>query len=351
MTAPEEILKNYPNAGRVSACYPFGNGHINDTFKVESSGGRFILQRVNKKVFSTHKLVSNYELLVREVDKYQEHTGEKLTPAILPTKNGIYHYIDDENYAWRLAEFVADCDSYDIAPDENIAYRAAQAIGKYQRFLNTLNPKDPCDTIKNFHNLPGRWKAFLKVLQEGNNPLQHQAEAEIDTLRKLSFIVEEAVEVIDALDQKITHNDTKLNNILFVDEQCLVIDLDTVMRGHLMFDFGDMARTFTSPAREDESDLSKTCFRFSFFEALTMGYLEVLHNDLSPIEKASLIMGPYYIIYEQALRFLTDFLMGNRYYKVKYPEHNLIRTRTQLKLLNELIEQRPQIEKIIKSFI
>ena len=130
----------------------------------------------------------------------------------------------------------------------------------------------------------------------------------------------------------------------------MVIDLDTVMHGNVMFDFGDMVRTFTSPALEDEKDISKTDFRIEYFKALTMGYLEPLRDNLTEKEKASLFTGALYIVYEQVLRFLTDYLNGNVYYKVAYPEHNLVRTRTQLKLLNLIVKNQSECKRLISLY-
>ncbi|MEJ2593984.1 MAG: aminoglycoside phosphotransferase family protein [bacterium] len=333
----------------MSECVPFGSGHINDTFLVTTNKGRYILQRVNKKVFRIPKLVSNYELLAREIQKYQQQAQRKITPDIYTTKNGVYHYLDDEYYAWRLVEYLSGATTYDISPEPAISYQASKAIGSYQLFLNTLDPADPCDTIKGFHDLPGRLQAFLKTSETCNKNLLNSAQNEISTVNRLAYLEKEVSGALSGLIMRVTHNDTKLNNILFQGEQSYVIDLDTVMRGYIMHDYGDMVRTFTSPAAEDEKELGKTFFRQEHFEALTRGYLENLRHELSDHEKETMLLGVYSIIYEQAIRFLTDFLKGNVYYKVAYPTHNLVRTRTQLKLLEEILEQRSFLEMIIRK--
>ncbi len=148
--------------------------------------------------------------------------------------------------------------------------------------------------------------------------------------------------------EKVTHNDTKLDNILFsADGNTYVIDLDTVMPSTVLFDYGDMVRTFTSPAAEDEKDISKVSLRVEHFEALTKGYLDGLQGDLQDIEKENLLLGAKTIIYEQVLRFLTDYLQNNPYYKVKYPEHNLVRTRTQIKILDSILRKNEELARII----
>jgi hypothetical protein len=215
--------------------------------------------------------------------------------------------------------------------------------------LNTLDPKLFKDTIVGFHNLPSRIKAFQDALKNAENELLKSAKEEVDKSLEMEFIVEETSSALTGLPVRLNHNDTKLNNVLFSGEEVLVIDLDTAMPGCVMFDFGDMVRTFTSPALEDEQDISKVKFRIEYFEALTKGYLEPLGTNLTRNEKESLFLGALYIIYEQALRFLTDYLKGNIYYKVNYEEHNLVRTRTQLKLLSDILKQREQLQKIIKE--
>lgn len=348
---PEKILVNYTNVAAVRSCKPFGKGHINDTYLVETSSQKFILQRVNKKVFLTSKLVSNYELLVPAVEEFQLKFGVKITPDIYKTKNGTHHCFDNENNAWRLVEFIPEADSYDISPDPDISYMAAKAMGNYQVFLNSIDPQKPCDTIKGFHNLPSRMEVFNQTLNNCDNSLLRAAEKEIQRTKDLYYIEKESSKVIPQLPLRVTHNDTKLNNILFKDGSCMIIDLDTVMKGFVMFDYGDMVRTFTSPALEDERDLAATQFRIDHFEALTRGYLESLINELTDVEKETLLFGAFYIIYEQVLRFLTDFLKGNVYYKVAFPEHNLLRTRTQLKLLESIVTHKTELNSIISRYL
>lgn len=331
----------------IKSIVPFGNGHINDTYLVESTSGEFILQRVNKNVFRTEALVENYQLLVNSTNSYQKETGKKITPQVYKTVEGNYHHIDKEGFAWRLVEFIPNAYSYEICPEPSIAYKAAKAIGEYQLFLNTLDPSLFQDTIVGFHNLPKRFEAFQDAVHNADKKLLESSQKEVEESLDLTFLIDETSRAVSSLPVRINHNDTKLNNVLFKGEEVLVIDLDTVMPGNVMFDFGDMVRTFTSPALEDEKDISATKFRIEFFEALTKGYLEPLKTNLSELEKESLFAGALYIIYEQVLRFLTDYLLGNVYYKVAYSDHNLVRTRTQLKLLREILKNKLHLQKII----
>jgi N-acetylhexosamine 1-kinase len=344
-------IEHYWDLNHVQSVEPFGHGHINDTYLLKTSDKRFILQRVNKKVFKIPKLVSNYELLTSQVSTYQLKTGIKLTPDIFKTKRGVHHYIDNENFAWRLVEFIADAESFDISPDPEISFKAAQALGNYQLFLNTIDPKLPCDTIRGFHNLPGRLQTYHKILETCAKDLLSNAETEVSKIASFNFINHEFQLTREDLQYRVTHNDTKLNNTLFRGSQVFVIDLDTVMRGFVIHDYGDMVRTFCSPAFEDEKDIAKTTLRTDHFEALTAGYVEALKDELTQAEKSSLLVGALSIIFEQAIRFLTDYLAGNTYYKTSYPEHNLVRARTQIKLLDEIISRRKDLEAIIARHV
>ncbi len=337
-----EIISNYSLLSVHNQPEPFGGGHINDTYLITTPSEKYILQRVNNKVFDTPVLVSNLSFLFHALTDYERKTGKKLTPAIIKNDKGEFHTLDNEGAAWRLMEFFPGCQSYAISPDTKISYRAAKAIGEFQQFLNTLPVKQFGDTIKGFHNTPDRLETFLQTVKQAPEKLKKQAAPEIQFAKQHHHIACELEELLNAgtLPTRVTHNDTKLDNILFTaDGQVLIIDLDTIMPGFIMYDYGDMVRTFTSPAKEDEPDKQKTKLRVDHFDALTQGYLEPLKAHLTKVEKETLLLGAKAIIYEQTLRFLNDFLLGNIYYKTEYPEHNLIRTRTQIRLLEDILQR------------
>ncbi len=346
ITGKYGLLKNH------TAPQPYGGGHINDTYLVEAQGNKYILQRVNGKVFDTPVLTSNLDFLFKALSGYENETGKKLTPAVLKNDEGNFHTIDNEGAAWRLMEFFEGCSSYAISPATGISYKAAKAVGEFQLFLNRLNVSDFGDTIKEFHNTPGRLETFLETLKKAPGNLLQKAAPEIQFVKQNHFISCQLEELIDTgtLSRRITHNDTKLDNILFTrNGQVIIIDLDTVMPGYIIYDFGDMVRTFTSPAKEDEPDINKTLLRIDHFKALTKGYLEPLKNHLTEVEKENLLLGAKAIIYEQIIRFLNDFLSGNVYYKTSYPEHNLVRTRTQIRLLEDILSNEKELKQIIDN--
>lgn len=350
MKIPENILESYHETKNIKSAEPFGGGHINDTFLITSvDNQKYILQKVNKNVFRTDAIVKNYGIVLKNIFEYQKKNNVKLTPDILKSVNGDFHVFDEEGSVWRLAEFIPGAKAYAISPDTDVSYNAAKAMGRFQLFLNTL-PADEFDfTIINFHDPERRFKAFEDALKVTDKDLYKKAIPEIEFSLKNKNIVGEYNAVVNKLPSKVTHNDTKLDNILFYDDdnKTLVIDLDTIMPSTVLFDYGDMVRTFTSPAPEDEKDITKVGFRKEHFEALTKGYIEGLEGDLEPVEKDNLLLGAKTIIYEQILRFLTDYLLNNPYYKVKYPEHNLVRTRTQIKILEYIIDNGDELKDFI----
>ena len=349
---PKQIIQQYPVLQGDIDIQTFGNGHINETFLVKSKTGSFILQKVNPKVFQTDILVSNAEKFIPALESYQHANQNKLSPLFIKNIKGAYHSRDEQGAAWRLIEFITGCKSYSITTKTLYSYRGAQSMGRFQLFLNTLKITDFGETIPHFHHPAARLNTFLEVLENTSDILKSQATAEIAFVQNHQSIADEMDQLLmqNTIPRRITHNDPKLENILFTsDRQTLVIDLDTVMPSTILFDFGDMVRTFTPGAAEDDPHPEKARLRIDHFEALTKGYLEQLKTTLTPVEKVNLLLGAKAIIYEQILRFLTDFLNRNTYYKVDYPEHNLVRTRTQIKLLSDILEHEDELNNIIQT--
>ncbi len=353
-TISKQIIQQYSILQGDIDIQTFGNGHINETFLVKSAAGSFILQRVNPKVFLTDILVSNAEKFIPALERYQHANHSKLSPLFIKNNKGAYHCLDEQGAAWRLIEFVAGCKTYSMATKTQDSYRGAQSLGQFQLFLNTLKIDEFGETIPHFHHPAARLDTFLEVLGNTSGAIKSLATAEIAFVQNHQSIADEMeqLSIQNEIPRRITHNDPKLENILFTpDQRTLVIDLDTVMPSTILFDFGDMVRTFTPGAAEDDPNPGKASLRIDHFEALTKGYLEKIKTTLTPTEKDKLLLGAKAIIYEQALRFLTDFLNGNTYYKVDYPEHNLVRTRTQIKLLSDILKYEDKLKDIIRTHI
>ncbi|HJN05492.1 MAG TPA: aminoglycoside phosphotransferase family protein [Bacteroidales bacterium] len=338
MISSKILYRFFPDC-EITDVVKYGDGHINNTYLISTNKRKFILQQVNRNVFNINNLVHNYINLIRALSE-QGALG-KFFPIFIPDNSGSIHYVDTAGSAWRANEFIEDYSTYEISPSTSITENAGKAMGKFQLFLTKLNSKDFKDTIPDFHNPLRRLNEFQYALKNADVDLKKVAENEINFALDNKSIAKEMSYLLKStlLPERITHNDTKLENFLFstTSHNTYVIDLDTVMSGSLLFDFGDMVRSITSIAKEDEKDLSKVTFRMDHFEALCRGYLGELKNIITTTEKEQLLSGALCIIYIQGLRFLTDYISGNKYYKVAYPTHNLIRCRTQFKLLEDIL--------------
>jgi len=328
----------------------YGNGHINNTYLVSTTIGKFIIQQVNNKVFNIKNLVHNYEYLTKSASKYG--VSGKLFPKSVTGSFNSTHYIDNDGTAWRLNEYIENSLAYAIPPNTEITEKAGKAMGKFQLFLTKLDANKFKDTIPDFHNPLRRIEEFEKTLIIADKTFRKTAESEINVALSNKNIALKMSDLLKSnqLPVRITHNDTKLDNILFDhnNNHTYIIDLDTVMKGSILFDFGDMVRTITSVSKEDEIDLTKISFRLDHFEALSRGYLNEIKSIITQTEKDNILTGVLSIIYVQGIRFLTDYLSGNIYYKTNYSTHNLIRSRAQFKLLEEILLNRDEAERIIQ---
>lgn len=331
----------------------FGNGHINETFLVVTDIGKFILQGVNSNVFNIENLVSNFEQLIEHSRK--TNTSGKFFPILFPTTSGEHHFIDSTAIAWRTCEFLEHTLTYSISPSVDISRLAGSTMGKFQQFLNQIDHRLFKDTITNFHNPSKRFTDFELALSGADSLVVKYAKKEIDFALQHSSITVAVAEILrsNSLPKRITHNDTKLENMLFSNDlsKGYAIDLDTVMPGCIMFDFGDMVRSITPLSAEDEKDISLVNFNLNHFEELSKGYFSELGESMTIPEKDSIFPGLLSIIYVQGIRFLADFLQGNTYYKTDYPDHNLIRCRTQFKLLSDIISNKSQISHILNKVL
>lgn len=329
-----DIIKQFVTNGEVVASVPFGNGHINDTFKITlSDGNELLLQKVNHNVF---KDVAG---MMRNIRKVTEHISAKGHPTLtfLKALDGTDFYKTPEGDYWRVMAFERNTKSYETTDSEAIAKATGRVVAEFQIDISDLNPNDFTDVIPLFHSLSDRLRQLDEAI--GNNSANRLESVKeeityINSVRNglLSFYDEEDIPV------RITHNDTKLNNVLFTEEGdalCLV-DLDTVMAGYIHYDFGDVVRTMCSTAVEDEKDLTKVQFNHKLYKAYKEGYLSVANSFLTEKEKEWLDNSGKIMTFIMAVRFLTDYINGDVYYKIAYPMHNYDRTRSQLKLLKEM---------------
>jgi len=347
--------------GEVRKIGPFGSGHINDTFRVETDrpgGKNYLLQRINHRVFpNVEGLMQNTKIVLAHLKAKLAHLGEaqveKATLTLIPTKGGgLYHRDEAGNY-WRMFLLLEGTKSYDIVTTAAQAYAGGRAFGEFQKLLADLDANKLVEVLPNFQNIAFRLDNLKKAaerdvagrLGEVRNILGEVLEREADMRTVLEMGLR------GELPLRITHNDTKFNNVLLDqnDQVQCVIDLDTVMPGYVAYDFGDAVRNIINPAAEDEADLSKIVLNIPLFKAYTEGYMSEAEAFLTEAETESLLHGVFMVAYMQVVRFLTDYLEGDTYYKTHYPGHNLVRTKAQFKLVRELERHRDLLADILQT--
>jgi Ser/Thr protein kinase RdoA (MazF antagonist) len=349
----EEITTRFAIDGEFHGAEPWGNGHINDTYRATYRHNgvfrHYIHQRINHKVFR------NPEAMMDNIARVTAHLQEKLGPrtarhglTLVPTRNGASFCRDKEGNYWRTYHFVEGARTHDTIQTARQAYEAARAFGEFQRLLADLPSPRLNETIPDFHHTPKRFAALERAIETDVAKRAAHAKAEI------RFALEHKPLcniLLDAnLPERVTHNDTKINNVLLEEETnkaVCVIDLDTVMPGLALYDFGDMVRTATCRAAEDERDLSKIHMEMELFEALVSGYLAATNGFLTPAERALLVASGKLITFENGIRFLTDYLQGDVYFKVHRDGHNLDRCRTQFKLVESITAQEPEMNRVV----
>jgi Ser/Thr protein kinase RdoA (MazF antagonist) len=335
---------------------PLGNGHINDTFAVEGAGNRrrYVLQRIN------HTIFRDVDLLQRNIRTVTEHIRTKLIAEgvadidrrvlnFLSARDGKFYFFDGADY-WRLCPFIEGSRTYEAVTPE-FARAAGRAFGRFQAMLSDLPQGAVGETIPNFHNMPYRLQQFDEAVAADAVGRVASVQSLIDEIdsRRQTYCLQERLFAEGKLVKRINHCDTKVNNVLFDangDTLC-VIDLDTVMPGFVLSDIGDFIRTACNTAAEDEADTTKIDLNMPVFRAYAEGYLDAARTFLTPTEISLLPYGGRLMTFMQTVRFLTDHLNGDTYYKIHFPEHNLQRTRAQLALLRKLEAAEAEMEHFV----
>ncbi len=348
-----EITAQFALEGKVLDVKPLGEGFINDTYIVSTDGPRYILQRKNKNVFpDVPAMMDNIAAVTAHIKKkVKEPLRETLT--IIPAKDGRLFYQDPEGEYWAVCLFIEGTVTYDVAETPEMARQGGIGIGRFQSLLSDFD-KPLAEVIKGFHNIRWRfkqWDESLAADKAGRIGALSEEIAFVQERRKrmLEFwkMVEDRV-----LPLRVTHNDTKLSNFLFdkaSGKLLCAIDLDTVMNSTSLNDVGDAIRSYANNTVEDDSDLSKVWLRMDMYDAYMDGYLSERKGTLTASEKEWLAFAPLYITYEQVLRFLMDYIDGDTYYKIAYPEHNLVRTRNQIALLRSMEENYTKMQDAVKN--
>ncbi len=358
-----EAIDGFKLPGELKECIRYGSGHINDTYRLtyETPQGtkRYILQRMSKSIFKKPvELMENVSGVTAWLRKKIIENGgnpERETLTLVKSNDGLPYFVDSTGEYWRVYLFIEGATCYDAVKDDNDFYQSAVAFGHFQRLLADYPAETLHETIKDFHNTPDRLEKFKKAAAEDICGRAASVQKEIDFILEREELTHALYDLqLDGrLPLRVTHNDTKLNNIMIDDETgkaICVIDLDTVMPGLTANDFGDSIRFGASTALEDEQDLSKVSCDLHLFDVYARGFIEGCGGALTDLEIDMLPMGAILMTFENGIRFLTDHLEGDHYFHIHREGHNLDRCRTQLTLVKDMEEKLPQMNEIIQKY-
>ncbi|MBC7743611.1 MAG: aminoglycoside phosphotransferase family protein [Flavobacterium sp.] len=357
----DTILENFCIEGKITSVQPYGSGHINDTFCLINSSKNspdYLLQRINHHVFKdVPSLMSNIDHVLLHL-KYKilsdvYSNPDKNVITLIKTRQNLDFFKDQEGNYWRMCLFLKDTKSYDLVTTNQQAMEGGKAFGRFQALLSDLDTNLLSETIPDFHNIKKRLLAFNAAITHDAFHRVNDVMTEINYVQSLSEDMCTIQQWGDEgkLPKRITHNDTKFNNILFDQDdkaQC-IIDLDTVMPGYVAFDFGDAIRTIINTRPEDEQDLEKIELNIPLFKSFTHGYLNEVVEFLTPNEIKSLMLGVLLLPYMQGVRFLTDYLQGDTYFKTNFEGHNLQRAKAQFELLRKLEVNSEVLKQIVSD--
>ncbi len=360
----EKICEQFSLKGIFTGYEKINNGHINSTYNLffEDDGKltKYVLQLVNTHVFKKpNELMSNIVAVTKHISRKNAEQNvsdaDRRTLTFLPCKDGKYYYVDENNNCWRVYIFVDYVYTLNTIESEEVFYNAGVAFGEFQNILDDFDGASLFETIENFHNTVSRFNDLKKAIEEDRAGRAKDVKKEIEFALQREADTHILVDLIaeDKLPLRVTHNDTKLNNILFdniTNQGICIIDLDTVMPGLSLYDFGDSIRFGANTATEDEKDLSKVSLSLPLYEAYVKGYLSSAKDALIDLEKELLPFGAKMMTYECGIRFLTDYLNGDIYFHTAYPEHNLDRCRTQFVLVKDMEEKMGQMQEITKKY-
>ena len=354
-----EILKNYSINGQNPSCTPYGEGHINETMLLTFGQGtsqKFVLQRINNRLFDVEKLMNNIMLVtefMRAKTLARGGNPDKECLTVLKTKDG-KSFVKTEDGYYRIYLFI-DGVSYQVVKEPKDFYRCAVSFGKFANLLAEFDATRLYEVIPQFHDTEKRFGDFTAVLNKDACGRAKDVRKEIDFVLKRKDYCGRITSKLKSgeIPVRCTHNDTKLNNVLFdrITDECIaVIDLDTVMPGSLCYDFGDAIRFGCNTSTEDDKDLTRVNFDINLFRTFAGGYLKSIGSGITAAEISELAFSAILMTYECGMRFLTDHLDGDKYFRIARENHNLDRARTQFKLIEDMEKLLPEMEQIVLSF-
>ncbi len=336
--------------GEIMSVEPYGEGHINKTFLVVTTCKRYILQQMNTNIFP------DSDGLMKNICGVTEHLRARgiETLEVIPTLDGKSYHKGE--HCFRVYAFIENTVTYQAVTDASVFRNSGKAFGEFQNYLAEFDASVLTEAIPNFHDTSKRFANFLAALEADKFDRAKDCQPEIEFLLKNKDTYSKVTEGLadGTIPLRVTHNDTKLNNILMDDKTNkarAVIDLDTIMPGSMLYDFGDSIRFGATTAAEDEKDLEKVHFRPDYFKAYAEGYCSAVKDSITKKEAELLPYGAYLMTVECGMRFLTDYLSGDTYFATKYEGHNLVRCRTQLKLAGEMQQAFPEMGNIIREIL
>ena len=344
-------MNNFQIEGQLLSVEPYGSGHINVTYLAVTDKKRYILQKINNSLFTeVEKLMNNIYLVTEHLKK---KSPNKVVLTLVKTNEDEPFLVYDNKY-WRVYDFIENSLCLQIPRDTNEFMQSAISFGDFTNMLSDFDATQLFEVLPNFHNTVNRYKNFEIALAKNTSGRAHLCEEEINFVLERKDLASKIVSLIESgkMPIKVTHNDTKLNNVLLNQdtlEGLAVIDLDTVMPGSICYDFGDSIRFGCNSSFEDEEDLSKVYFKVDMFEAYVKGYLSTMTN-ITKVEKDNLVLGAIMMTFECGMRFLTDYLDGDTYFRTTKEHHNLYRCRTQFKLVREMEENFELLQEIVNKY-
>jgi Ser/Thr protein kinase RdoA (MazF antagonist) len=358
------IVAQFTFEGEFLEAQRCGIGHINGTYaarfrKTDGTVHRYILQRINHEVFKRpEELMHNIEKVTVHLRKKIIAAGgdpERETLNLVPTVDGRAFYKTAEGDYWRAYIFIEGAQTYQVVAHLDHFYNAGKAFGKFQQLVSDFPAEQLYETIPDFHHTPKRFDAFVRSVESDARNRAQAARAEIEFVQQRAEEMPVLVDLLSRgeLPRRITHNDTKFNNVMIDDETgegICVVDLDTVMPGLPLYDFGDAIRSGANPAAEDEPDLAKVCMDLDLYESFARGYLETARDFLTPTEIAYLPFSARLMTLECGMRFLADYLDGDVYFGIHRPGHNLDRCRAQFKMVQDMEEKFEQMVRIVERY-
>ncbi len=356
-----EIIKNFQLDGQFVCCERYGEGHINDTFKLtlkkDGAITNYILQRINSKLFT------NVEMLMKNIELVTDFCRENVVKSggdplrecmnVIRTKDQKTYYFDGDNY-FRVYVFIEDATTYQVVRDRKDFYESAVAFGNFAKLLAEFDASKLYDVLPNFHNTKIRYQNFIDAVNNDIYGRVGGVKKEIEWVIARKDLCGNIVDKIESgeIPLRVTHNDTKLNNVMLDDKTgkgIAVIDLDTVMAGSLCYDFGDSIRFGCNPCAEDERDLTKVNFSLDLYKSYLEGYLFAIGDSITDAERENLPMGAVLMTYECGIRFLTDYLQGDTYFRTHRQNQNLDRARTQFKLVDDMCKVYDKMLELAKT--